>query len=83
MMARTELERNSSISFRRWRLRTLCSLSAYGIMESRLALSSSREESTSELLLRELENYLTKFRSRFIRRRLTEFRSKPITIMPI
>jgi restriction endonuclease len=83
MMARMGLEKNYSIYFRRWKLRTLCLLFVSGIMEYRLALSSSREESILELLLKELESYLTKFRNKFIKRRLTEYRSKPITIMPI
>ena len=69
MMEKMVQVKKCCISFRRWKLKTLFSSFAFGTMEFKSAANRSRVVNFSESLLKEAENYSTKFKSKFTRKR--------------
>lgn len=70
MMVRMELVKNYFIYFKKWRLKILFWSFVYGTMAYKLVLNKLKVVNSSELLLKGPENFLTKFKNKFIKRKL-------------
>ena len=74
MTEKMVLARSCCTSYRRWKSKTSFSLSVFGIMVSKSEASKLKAVNFSGSLLREVESCSIRFKSRFTKKRLTNFK---------